>query len=64
MFSFLSSKLTKPFTQSVRHGTSIRVLLLEDLEKIGNKGEIVTVKRGYARNYLVPKQKACMLLII
>lgn len=31
------------------------VLLREDLENLGGRGEVVKVKAGYARNYLLPK---------
>lgn len=43
---------------SVRSGTSISVILLEQLQKKGDKGEIVKVKRGFARNFLIPKKIA------
>ena len=33
----------------------MRVILKEDVEGLGNAGDIVTVKDGYARNYLIPK---------
>ena len=33
----------------------MKVILLEHIEKLGAKGEVVNVKRGYARNYLVPR---------
>lgn len=33
----------------------MKVILKEDVKKLGNMGEIVTVADGYARNYLVPK---------
>ncbi len=33
-------------------------LLLEDVEDIGRSGEIISVKPGFARNFLVPQQKA------
>jgi large subunit ribosomal protein L9 len=32
-----------------------QLLLLEDVESLGKKGEIVTAKPGYVRNYLLPK---------
>ena len=31
------------------------IILLEDIEKVGDKHEIVSVKPGYARNYLIPQ---------
>ena len=34
--------------------TSVNVLLTEDVESLGGQGEIVRVKPGYARNYLLP----------
>lgn len=34
------------------------VILLERIEKLGKMGEIVHVKPGYARNYLLPQKKA------
>lgn len=33
-----------------------QLLLLEDVEDLGRKGDVVKVKAGYARNYLLPKQ--------
>ncbi len=33
----------------------MRVVLLEDVEKLGRAGDVVEVKNGYARNYLIPK---------
>ncbi|MCI5052563.1 MAG: 50S ribosomal protein L9 [Simkaniaceae bacterium] len=35
-----------------------QVLLLEDLPSGARKGEIIKVKAGYARNFLLPKKKA------
>ncbi len=34
------------------------VILLERIEKLGQMGDIVSVKNGYARNYLLPENKA------
>lgn len=34
------------------------VVLLERIEKLGQMGDVVTVKDGYARNFLLPKGKA------
>ena len=36
----------------------MKVILLENLRKIGSIGEIIEVKRGFARNYLISKNKA------
>lgn len=33
----------------------MQVILLENDEKLGRRGEVVSVKDGYARNYLIPK---------
>lgn len=37
---------------------STQVILLERVEKLGNMGDVVAVKPGYARNYLLPQKKA------
>lgn len=37
---------------------STQVILLERVENLGGMGEVVTVKPGYARNYLLPQSKA------
>lgn len=34
------------------------VILLERVEKLGNIGDVVSVKPGFARNFLLPRQKA------
>lgn len=34
------------------------MILLQDVEKLGLKGEVVDVARGYARNYLLPRRLA------
>lgn len=36
----------------------MEIILLERIEKLGAIGDIVTVKDGYARNYLLPNKKA------
>ena len=35
-----------------------KVILQEDIEKLGHRGDVVTVKPGYARNFLLPKKLA------
>lgn len=34
------------------------LLLIEDVDDLGRSGDIVSVKPGYARNFLIPKRKA------
>ena len=36
----------------------MKVILLENIKKIGSIGEVIDVKRGFARNYLIANQKA------
>ncbi len=36
----------------------MKVILLENIKKIGSIGEIIDVKRGYARNFLIANKKA------
>ena len=36
----------------------MKVILMEQVEKLGQMGDVVTVKDGYARNFLLPQQKA------
>jgi len=36
----------------------MKIVLLENLRKLGNIGEIINVRRGYARNFLLPYGKA------
>ena len=36
----------------------MKVILLENLKRIGSIGEVIDVKRGFARNYLIANKKA------
>ncbi len=36
----------------------MKVILKEDVERVGKRGEIVNVSDGYARNYLIPRNLA------
>ena len=36
----------------------MKIILRQDLTKVGKRGDIVEVSEGYARNYLLPKQMA------
>ena len=70
-FSLFNAILTLPFfyfrryaDRSIsigyqqRSGSYISIVLLEDLEKKGQRGDIIDVKRGFARNFLIPRRKA------
>ncbi len=37
---------------------TMKIVLRQDHERLGNAGDVVTVKAGYARNYLIPKRIA------
>ncbi|REJ74971.1 MAG: 50S ribosomal protein L9 [Planctomycetota bacterium] len=41
--------------RSKDHQGGVELLLAEDVPSLGEQGDIVRVKRGYARNYLVPQ---------
>jgi hypothetical protein len=41
-----------------RQGSTVKVVLLESYESLGAQGDIVGVKAGFARNFLIPKKKA------
>ncbi len=36
----------------------MQIILVQDVENLGHKDEIISVKDGYARNYLIPKKMA------
>ena len=39
-------------------GIAMKVILRDNIDKLGKLGEVVEVKEGYARNYLIPRQLA------
>jgi large subunit ribosomal protein L9 len=39
----------------------MEIILKETIETLGQEGEIVKVRPGYARNFLIPKQKAVLV---
>lgn len=41
-----------------KQNSNQQYLLLQDVYKLGRKGDLVRAKPGYARNFLVPQQKA------
>lgn len=38
----------------------MEIILLQDVDKVGKKGEVANVSEGYARNYLLPRKLAEM----
>ena len=38
----------------------MEVILKEDIQSLGNKNDIITVKNGYGRNYLIPRGLAVL----
>jgi large subunit ribosomal protein L9 len=38
--------------------TKVKVILQQDIKKVGNKGDILEVSEGYGRNFLLPKKYA------
>jgi len=36
-------------------GTGVQLLLIQSVDHLGKQGDVVTVKRGYAQNYLLPQ---------
>ena len=38
----------------------MEIILLQDVPRVGSKDDIVTVKNGFARNYLIPKSMAIL----
>src|SRR5512144_2934419 len=41
-------------------GTKMKVLLVQDVDKLGSTGEVKEVSGGYGRNYLIPKGMAVL----
>src|ERR1022692_1317641 len=53
-------RATSPCCRSRRSSRSriMEVILREDIERLGNRGQVVKVADGYARNFLLPKRLA------
>ena len=60
----VSQKKQRELSLSIKRARNLaliqimKVILLENLAKIGSIGEIIDVKRGFARNYLISNKKA------
>lgn len=38
----------------------MKVILSQDIPHVGKVGDVINVKEGYARNFLIPQKKACV----
>src|SRR5205807_3020170 len=47
-----------PFAYFARRFLIMEVILREDVEKLGSRGQVLKVANGYARNFLLPKRLA------
>ena len=34
----------------------MKIILLEDVKSVGKKGDLVEIKEGYAKNFIIPKK--------
>jgi len=41
----------------------MEIILLQDVARLGSKDDIITVKDGYGRNFLIPKKQAIMATV-
>jgi len=41
----------------------VKVILLKDIETLGSAGEVVEVKNGYGRNFLIPRNEALVATV-
>src|SRR5260370_6131866 len=47
--------LNEKFSRNSQEGV-MQIILQEDVENLGHRGDVVTVKPGYARNFLLPNK--------
>ncbi len=57
-FQAKNSSMLVSMLTSRRQGSTIPVILLDKVGAFGQTGNIVEVKRGYARNFLIPRKLA------
>lgn len=55
---FIARNLRNTNPSLVRFGSSIKVILLENMDNRGKSGDLISVKRGFARNFLIPRKFA------
>src|SRR5262245_13637431 len=53
-----SGRGRSPSCRSPRIEDPMKIVLREDVDKLGRRGEVVKVAAGYGRNYLIPKKLA------
>ncbi len=56
--NYSTKQQSKPWKQKPNRKPRLGIILTEDVHNLGIKGQIVKVKRGYGRNYLLPQKKA------
>ncbi len=55
---YSTKQQSKPWRQKPNKEPRLKIILTEDVPKLGVKRQIVKVKHGYGRNYLLPKEIA------
>src|SRR5262245_48402807 len=53
-----SAGAPSPFSPTLRIEAAMKIVLREDVDKLGRRGDVVRVANGYGRNYLLPKKLA------
>ena len=56
--TYSTKKESKIWKQKPNRNPRLRIILTEDIHKLGVKGQIVKVKHGYGRNHLLPQKRA------